>query len=171
MGPCRATFSKNSYDCAAAFATDILNTDKAKATTKFFNRQKYCINLQPKLSTKLLYNTVIITSARVVNGPSSSGSNPARTRKLIRSPNHARKKAKVKFGLKNLAMLSSYFDYIFVHPRQKVRFKSEISPKVLSTLSPNQAQTRTGLTTLTSTAVAVATFTDNQNCSFFLLFR
>ena len=26
-----------------------------------------------------------------------------------------------KLRLKNLAMLSSYFDYIFVHPRQKAR--------------------------------------------------
>ena len=30
-------------------------------------------------------------------------------------------------------MLPSYFDYIFVHLRQKVRFK----PEILSTLGPN----------------------------------
>ena len=37
------------------------------------------------------------------------------------------KNPKVKLGLKNLAMLPSYFDYIFVHQRQKVRLRSEIS--------------------------------------------
>ena len=34
-------------------------------------------------------------------------------------------------------MLLSYFGYIFVHLRQKVRFRSEFSPKFLSTLGPN----------------------------------
>ena len=34
-------------------------------------------------------------------------------------------------------MLPSYFDYIFVHQRQKARLKPEIIPKFLSTLSPN----------------------------------
>ena len=37
-------------------------------------------------------------------------------------------------GLKNLAMLLSYFDYIFVHLRQKVRLRPKLSPKFLSTL-------------------------------------
>ena len=39
--------------------------------------------------------------------------------------------------MKNLAMLPDYFDYIFVHLRQKVRLRPESSPKFLSTLSPN----------------------------------
>ena len=52
------------------------------------------------------------------------------------------KKAKVKLRLKNLAMSPSYFDYIFVHLRQKVRLKPELSPKFLSTLGPNPARTR-----------------------------
>ena len=52
------------------------------------------------------------------------------------------KKTKVKFGLKNLAMLSSYFDYIFVHLRQKARLGSKLSPKFLSTLGLNPARTR-----------------------------
>ena len=51
-------------------------------------------------------------------------------------------KPKVKLGLKNLAMLPRYFDRIFVHLRQKVRFRPELSPKFLSTLSPNPARTR-----------------------------
>ena len=34
-------------------------------------------------------------------------------------------------------MLPSYFDYIFVHLRQKVRLTPELSPKFLSTLGPN----------------------------------
>ena len=38
------------------------------------------------------------------------------------------KKTNVKLSLKNLAMLPSYFDYIFVHLRQKAR------------LNPNQAR-------------------------------
>ena len=68
-------------------------------------------------------------------------SNPARTRKLIWSPNHARKNAKVNLGLKNLAMLPSYFDYILVHLRQKVRLRPELSPKFLSALGLNPART------------------------------
>ena len=36
------------------------------------------------------------------------------------------KNPKVKLGQKNSAMLPSYFDYSFVHLRQKVRFKPEI---------------------------------------------
>ena len=59
------------------------------------------------------------------------------------------KKTKVKLGLKNLTILPSYFDYIFVHLRQKARLKPELSPKFLSTLGPNPAR----LTTLNSTLV------------------
>ena len=33
-------------------------------------------------------------------------------------------------------MSPSYFDYIFVHLRQKVRLKPELSPKFLSSLGP-----------------------------------
>ena len=36
---------------------------------------------------------------------------------------------KVKLGLKNLAMLPSYFDYIFVHQRQKAHLGPELSLK------------------------------------------
>ena len=36
---------------------------------------------------------------------------------------------KVKSGLKNLAMLPTYFDYIFEHVRQKTRLRAELSPK------------------------------------------
>ena len=50
------------------------------------------------------------------------------------------KKTKVKLGLRNLAMLPSYFDYIFVHVRQKVRLTPKLSPKLLSTLGPNPTQ-------------------------------
>ena len=34
-------------------------------------------------------------------------------------------------------MLPSYFNYIFVYLRQKVRLRSDLSPKFLSTLGPN----------------------------------
>ena len=40
-------------------------------------------------------------------------------------------------------MLPSYFDYIFVHLKQKARLRPELSPKILSTLGPNPALTRT----------------------------
>ena len=39
------------------------------------------------------------------------------------------KKTKFKLGLKNLAMLPSYFDYIFLHLRQKARPRPELNPK------------------------------------------
>ena len=39
-------------------------------------------------------------------------------------------------------MLLNYFDYIFVHLRQKVRLRPELNQKFLSTLGPNPAQTR-----------------------------
>ena len=42
-----------------------------------------------------------------------------------------------KLSLKNLIMLPSYFDYIFVHLRQKVRLRPELSREFLSSLSPN----------------------------------
>ena len=53
------------------------------------------------------------------------------------------KKTKLRLSLKNLAMLLSYFDYIFVHLRQKARLRPELNPKFLWTLGPNPAQTRT----------------------------
>ena len=52
------------------------------------------------------------------------------------------KNSKVKLGLKNLAMLPSYFEHIFVHLRKKARLRPELSPKFLSTLGPNPARTR-----------------------------
>ena len=47
------------------------------------------------------------------------------------------KNSKVKLGLKNLAMLPSYFEYIFVPLRKKARLRPELSPKFLSILVPN----------------------------------
>ena len=40
-------------------------------------------------------------------------------------------KKQLRLGLKNLAMLLSYFDFIFVHLRQKARLRPELSPKIL----------------------------------------
>ena len=73
---------------------------------------------------------------RVVNRPSSSGPNP----KINLKPKSSPKKTKVKFGLKNLAMLPNYFDYVFVHLRQKACVRPELSLKFLSTLGPNPAR-------------------------------
>ena len=39
-------------------------------------------------------------------------------------------------------MLPSYFDYIFVHLRQKARLRPELNPKFVSTLGPNPARTQ-----------------------------
>ena len=39
-------------------------------------------------------------------------------------------------------MLPSYFDYAFVHLRQKVCLRPELSPKFLSTLGPNPNPTQ-----------------------------
>ena len=47
------------------------------------------------------------------------------------------KNPKVKSGLKNLAMLPSYFDYIFVLQRKTERLRPELSPKFLSALGLN----------------------------------
>ena len=80
---------------------------------------------------------LISTFIRVVHGPTSSSSNQARTRKLIQKPNYARKNPKVKLSLKTLAKLLKYFDYIFVHLKQKVRLRPELSPAFLSILGPN----------------------------------
>ena len=52
------------------------------------------------------------------------------------------KNPKVKLGLENLALLPNYFDYIFVHQRQKARLRPELSPKFLSTSGSNPARSR-----------------------------
>ena len=71
---------------------------------------------------------------------SEPGPNPKTNLKPKSCP---KKKTKVTLGLKNLAMLPSYFDYIFVHLRQKARLRPKLSLKFLSTFSPNSARTRT----------------------------
>ena len=83
---------------------------------------------------------------RVVNGPTSSGPNPARTHNISPNPKTNWKpklcpnKPEVKLGLKNLAMLPSYFDYIFVRLTRNARLRPELSPKFLSTLGPNPSR-------------------------------
>ena len=52
------------------------------------------------------------------------------------------KKRKVKLCLKNLTMLSRYFNYIFVHLQQKARLRPKLSPKFLSTLGPKPNPSR-----------------------------
>ena len=46
------------------------------------------------------------------------------------------KKTKVKLGLKNLAKLQSYFDYIFVHLRQNARLRPALSPEIFVNFRP-----------------------------------
>ena len=96
---------------------------------------------------------LLCLGCRVVNGPTSSGPNPARTQKYKPEPGPkpktnlkpklCRKNPKVKLGQKDLAMLPSYFDYIFVHLRQKALPRPDLSPKFLSRLGPNPDRTRT----------------------------
>ena len=64
------------------------------------------------------------TQSTVVIGPTSSGPNP----KINLKPKSFPKNPKVKLGLKNLEMLLSYFNYIFVQLRQKVRLRPELNP-------------------------------------------
>ena len=45
-------------------------------------------------------------------------------------------------GMKNLAMLPNYFDYIFVHLKQKACLRPDLSPRFLSNSGPNPARTR-----------------------------
>ena len=109
----------------------------------------------------MLANHIVLLPLRIVNGPASSGrpepenssSNPAWTRKLIWSQIMPEKKTKVTLGLKNWAMLPSYFDSTFVHLRQKARLRPEIfvifrtepdpkSPVRLTTLLPQKREVR-----------------------------
>ena len=39
-------------------------------------------------------------------------------------------------GLKNLAMLPSNFDFIFVHQKQKARLRPDLSPKIFVNFRP-----------------------------------
>ena len=66
-------------------------------------------------------------------------------------------------GLKNLAMLPSYFDYIFVHVRQKVRLRPDLSPKFLSTLGPNPARPENPGPTYNSVINAITKFHVRNN--------
>ena len=80
----------------------------------------------------------VIGPPRVVNGPANSGPKPARTRKNKPKPKpHSKtnlkpkscpKNTKVKLGLKSLAMLPSYFDYVFVQIRLKAHLRLELNP-------------------------------------------
>ena len=66
------------------------------------------------------------------------GPNP----KINLKPKSCLKNPKVELGLKNSAIVPSYFDYFFVHLRQKVRLRPKLSPTFWSTLGPNPNPTR-----------------------------
>ena len=85
-----------------------------------------------KDTSELLTDRLVPARARKYK--SKPGPNSITNLKLKSCP---KKKTKVKLGLKNLAILLSYFDYIFVHLRQKVRLRPELSPKFWSSLGPN----------------------------------
>ena len=53
------------------------------------------------------------------------------------------KKPESQVRSENLAMLTGYFNYIFVHLRQKLRFRPKLSANILSILGPNPARTLT----------------------------
>ena len=50
------------------------------------------------------------------------------------------KNPKVELGLKNLAMLLYYFEYIFVHLRQKSKSQARIKPKLFVNFRPEPAR-------------------------------
>ena len=63
-----------------------------------------------------------------------------------------KKSRKLKLGLKNLAMLPSYFDYIYVHLRQKAHLRPELSQKFVVNFRPEpDPKTPARLTTLKPT--------------------
>ena len=68
--------------------------------------------------------------------------NISRDPKTNLKPKSCPKTPEVKLDLKNLAMLPSYFDYTFLHLRQKAHLRPELSPRFLSTLGPNAVRTR-----------------------------
>ena len=74
-------------------------------------------------------------------------------------------------GLKNLVMLPSHFDYIFVHVRQKTRLRPELSPKfcqLQARIRPKpDPKSPARLTTLLRTLVAVVI----KSNSILLLFQ
>ena len=88
---------------------------------------------------------------RVVNGPTSSGPNP----KYKLEPENQceaqimpEKKTKVKLDLRNLTMLRSYFDYIFVHLRQKARLRPEKARRFVNFKPEPDPKSQARLTTL-----------------------
>ena len=83
-------------------------------------REKFQIGLGLKITNCI----------RVLKGPTSSGPNL----KTNLKPKSCPKKTKVKSGLKNLAMLPSYFDYIFVRLTQKSTSQAQIKPDILCQL-------------------------------------
>ena len=61
------------------------------------------------------------------------------------------KDPKVELGLKNLAMLLNYFEYIFVHLRQKSKSQARIKPELFVNFRPEpDPKSPARLTTLLS---------------------
>ena len=68
------------------------------------------------------------------------------------TPNHAQTNLKVKVGLKNLALLPNYFDFIFVHLRQKSTSQARIKPEIFVIFRPERdPKSPARLTTLSYT--------------------
>ena len=88
---------------------------------------------------------------RVVNGPTSSGPNPARNYKPEPGPNpkinlkpkSCPKKPESWVRSKKFSNIAKLFWLFFCTLRQTVRLRPELSPKLFSTLGPNPARTRT----------------------------
>ena len=84
-------------------------------------------NYTNAINCSLHLGKILLGYHRVVNGPTSSGPNPARNYKPKLGPNpkinlkpkSRPKKPKVELELKNLAILPSYFDSFFVHQDKK----------------------------------------------------
>ena len=107
--------------------------------TLVFGVRGWGSNLRPVKSNTAELQTGRLVQARTRKFKPEPGPNPKTNLKSKSCP----KKTIVQLGLKNLAMLSIYFNYIFVHLKQKARLRPELSPKFLSTLDPKPARTRT----------------------------
>ena len=92
------------------------------------------------------FNKSISALSRVENGPTGSGPNPDRTRKykpesgsnpkINLKPKSCPKKSESKVRSEKFSNIANLFLLFFVHVRQKIRLRPELSPTFLSTFGP-----------------------------------
>ena len=86
---------------------------------------------------------------RVVNGPTSSGPNPTQTRKYKPKPvpnpkTNLKPEETCKLSWsEKFSYVAKLFRLYFCAPKTKSTYQARVKPKILSTLGPNPARTRT----------------------------